>query len=532
LEEGWPLDLRQPERYWIEPNDDTELTLLHATNTAPSASLASSTEQEQSRPYWLPYAETFTILLLAIASLWAVRPLLEEWGMFRAYNSAGLSYLATIFPLISMRPLHLTPSALQWLAGGGQVWGVGVVAAFMLVARYLVVRWAVTPVLSPVQRWAFATACTVLVGWPALWLARFHPAQLSATLFFVLLGLSIRLNIRNSLLPYIAGALSLCALLMVYQALALLVCAIPVIAYLWVPHGQSSDISARVYRSARSSVMVGGGFALYAIYAAAIYTVMDGVYEVAMAATARQTNPVMLLLGNIPTAYKATFERSPESLGLLMVLLCFAASELDKRRGEAYAVLGLLAALCLPLLSLVYISPGNLRDPERAMFPVACGAVVILLGLFILQRRKQSRNPQYIILVGALLASGAMSAQNARARWDFQEDIITQVTNLALATGAKRITIRDETGLLGDVYTFLDNVLTDAVATRGVEMQIKLCTPNGVDRIHPDAYRYPLTTTPRCAASTEQNAQTLEAVARMHESKVVIERAVPPTAQQ
>lgn len=506
--------------------------MQHAATGASSSLQVSTKVPDQNAPCWLPYAEAFTIALLAAASLWSVRPLLEEWGLFRAYNSVGLSHLASVFPLISMRPLHLTPSALQWLAGGGQVWGVGIVAALMLLARYFAVRWAVAPVLPPVQRWAFSTAGAVLIGWPALWLARFHPAQLSATLFFILLGLSIRLGIRNSLWSYISGMLSLCALLMVYQALALLVFTIPLLSYLWVPPGQSQEFSARIARSTRSCIMIGAGFILYGMYAAFIYTVMDGVYEVTMATSAQQTNPAMLLLGNISIAYGATFGRSPESLALLIALLCVAAAGPEDQRAGRYALLAVLAVFCLPLTSLVYINPVNLRDPERAMFPVACGALIVLLGLFMVRTAAKRFDFRYMIIATALLASSVVSAHNTRGVWDFQKDITTQITNLALSTRATHIILRDETGLLGDVYTFLGDGLSDAVASRGVEVKIELCTPPGVDRIHPDARRYPIATTSRCTTAGEQNPQTIEAVARMSGSKVVIGTVQRPTVRQ
>ncbi|WP_338665122.1 hypothetical protein VQH23_08095 [Pararoseomonas sp. SCSIO 73927] len=462
--------------------------------------------------------------------LWAVRPLLEEWGLFAIYASSGLSYLLGTFSVVALRPLHLTPSALQWILGGGQVWGVGVVAALLLATRYAVARWAVAPVLPPVQRWAFATACTVLVGWPALWLGRFHPAQFSATLFFVLLGCGLRLCIRNTVLPHVMGALSLCALLMTYQAVALLVCTIPFLAGLWVPPGKAGDMPARLRRGARSAIMVATGFALYALYVAVIYATMDGVYELALAAGVVRSNPVALLLGNIATVYGATFGRSPEILGLLMALLCAAASGPEPRRGRLHALLGSLAVLLLPLLSLTYILPAHLQDPERAMFPIACGATVLLLALLMVGRPGRIASPPCILLVAALLASGAASAHQARARWNFQKDIGAQVANLARTSGAGRILLRDETGLLGDVYTYLGNTLSEALLVLGVRSWVNLCTPDGVDRIHPDALRYPIATTPRCAAPAAQD--TLVAVARMQGGKVVIERAPPGTAGQ
>ncbi|WP_338665121.1 hypothetical protein VQH23_08090 [Pararoseomonas sp. SCSIO 73927] len=503
--------------------------MSQAAPIAPSASLPLTAGQEQDRPSWLPYAEVLTVLVLAAASLWAVRPLLEEWGLFRAYNAVGLGYQVQIFPLLSMRPLHLTPSALQWLVGGGQVWGVGIVAALMLVARYYVVRWAVTPVLSPTRRWAFATACTVLIGWPALWLARFHPAQLTATLLFVLLGLSIRLSIRRALLPYILGALSFCALLMVYQALALLVLTLPILACLWVPPGQSADMRARLRRSARTAVMVGLGAVLYAAYVLVIYVVMDGAYEVSVVTGSAQTG-LTALLRNIPLIYKAAFERSPESLGLLIMLLCIAAHALNRRGGAAHAVLGILAVLCLPLLSLIYLNPVHIQDPERIMFPIACGAVVVLFGLFALSVEGSDGRPIHIVFVGALLVSGLVSASEARGRWNFQKDLAKQVAELAATTGSREIALRDETGLLGGMYTFFEGILSDAVAVSGVEVRVGLCTSSGVDRLYRYTNQYPLI--PRCSGSGEQNPQVLQAVARIQGERIVIERAVPRGAGQ
>ena len=111
-------------------------------------------------------------LLFALA-VWSMRPLLEEWGMFYAFHLEGARFFILHFEKGPMRPLHILAYWLQWLLAGGQPVGVGIAGGLLVVARYLVVRWAVAPLLSPVQGAVFAFPCAACVGWSGMWLGRF-----------------------------------------------------------------------------------------------------------------------------------------------------------------------------------------------------------------------------------------------------------------------------------------------------------------------------------------------------------------------
>ena len=214
--------------------------------------------------------EMASLIALCGLAVWSVRPLLEEWGLFRAYQESGLGYIWSIFSMISMRPLHLVPSATQWIVGAGYPIGVGITAALLFAGRYFVVRWAVTPLLHPAHRWLFATIATTLIGWPGLWLARFSPAQFSAIFFFLAVGFGIRVARRPGFARATGVALSIVAMLMTYQALAIAALAIPLLAFLWVPPGQGDLVADRMRRAIWAGLGLTAGAVAYAIYAVVV----------------------------------------------------------------------------------------------------------------------------------------------------------------------------------------------------------------------------------------------------------------------
>src|SRR6476620_4565021 len=111
-------------------------------NTKPSAPLdrsaANSWLEQIIATNRLIVLESLTLLTLLALTFWSVRPLLEEWGMFRAFNVYGLGYLQTLIRTLPMRPFHFISYALQWLLGNGQPVGVGAGTSVLLVTRYFV----------------------------------------------------------------------------------------------------------------------------------------------------------------------------------------------------------------------------------------------------------------------------------------------------------------------------------------------------------------------------------------------------------
>ncbi|MCO6391108.1 hypothetical protein GTW25_08710 [Aliihoeflea aestuarii] len=441
-----------------------------------------------SRIAWLRM-EIATLGFLIALTVWSVRPLLEEWGLFHSYLMHGLSYQRDIFSLIALRPLHLTPSGMQWILGGGHPIGVGVVAVLLVAARYIVARWAVAPLLSSAHQWLFAMSATALVGWPGLWLARFHPAQLSAVFLFAALGFSIRLIVKPRAVHFAGAAFSVVALLMTYQALALVVAALPLIA-LFV---RDFDWISRLRGVAISAAALGAGLALYLLYAYLVRDLATDSYEGLLIAHLRSVGLWNVFVENVSTSYATVIFGG--SLFLISCSLLIGLAILTDWR-PMHAVLASILILLTPLLSLVYLSVGHLRDPERALFPATVGAS-LALAVVCIQNRARARHGVAAVGVLAMLAASTVSAYQVRQMWLTQDSIIRQVQAIAEEVQGPLVII-DNSGRLGDVYTFLEGTLSNAVNVYGTDADIIICTPADVDRKHPYADRYPIQTTRRC----------------------------------
>ena len=450
--------------------------------------------------------EAATLLVVAGLNLWAVRPLVEEWGTFTNFRDLGpffpwderLSYMA-------LRPLHMTGYFLQWVAGGGKPIGVAIVAVLVTVARYAVIRWAVTPILNPVDRWVVATFGAVLLAWPAAWLGRYMGAQISAVVFFIALGCSVRLARAPSWPVFVFGALSAFAVLLFYQALAIamLVGAVLCAALAWriaPPAGRS-----------RSALRAGAPFVIglsaYAIYAAVMLALGLGTYESEMAGGGMSLS---FIAERLEAVYASTFGANGLTAPLLLALaigfLLAGAPPSPRRR---HFLLMMSAVLALPVLSLVYLSMTHAADPERTLFPVSVGFVLLLIVAGTVrngaQATGQSIRPVASLVAVALITSAAFAPQ-VRGYWDIQSSVISQMLKEELRSD-EGVLLKDTTGVLGDLYTFytarLPNGLSQtllqyALSASGLRQNVSLCTPIGVDRLRNVVSHLPVASTERC----------------------------------
>lgn len=78
------------------------------------------------------------------------------------------------------------------------------------------------------------------------------------------------------------------------------------------------------------------------------------------------------------------------------------------------------------------------------------------------------------------------------------------------------------TGTLGDVYTLLPPIMTDALAINGKKIDATICTPISVDRLHPIAQRYPIPSTERCEEMANKPNGTLILTAQFINNSLTI----------
>lgn len=477
--------------------------------------------------------ELGTLLVLAVLTLWSVRALLEEWGLFSAFNAHGLGYLQQFAATIPLRPLHLVPAALYWELLQGRTSGVAVGTLLVMVLRYFVVRWAVSPLFQGRDRWIVAAMAAVLLAWPGAWLGRFAPAQFSALLFFVAFGFAIRLHRRWSF-PAAAGCVaSVLMLLGSYQALALCLVALPLFALLWTPRDPSAPrlgLLAARKAELRVALTIALAFVVYGIYAVLVSRGAGGGYEADLAQSSGRLLTVEGLATHIGTAYLTGFGSTPLLLPMLLVLAFYLLAGRTQAGGGTPSTLslplvatGLIAAL--PLFSLIYLNAGHIADPDRVLFPISVAFVVTVVSLLARCQGAGSPNAgqvRAVVVVGALLLAATVAAWNAKKYANVQRQVITQAVAAIDVHQPRSLLIQDATGTLGDVYTLLNPTLSQALAVHKRHVDATICTLSAVDRIHPDAQRYPIPTTQRCEEVPAQPGPVLVLVARKIDGMIVL----------
>lgn len=476
--------------------------------------------------------EALTLAFLVALIFWSVGPLLEEWGMFRAFNGSGLAYFETFAPAIPMRPLHLVAYGLQWALGHGHPFGVAASTGLMLVLRYLVSRWAVSPLIQGYDRWVFSVVAATFAFWPGALLGRYGAAQLSALFFLVAFGFAVRAHRRWSVTSLIGCAVGVLLGLATYQGLTLCLLLIPVASLFWVDAKTSGvfGVRDRASRAIRVTVGIGLGFLLYFIYWLLIEKLVGNTgYEGSLAGDSARLLTLTGLMTHIKSAFITAYAKEayllPALLLIAFVLSQNGISRLKTVKARAVALsLIALAITFLPLLSVIYVNALHINDVDRVLFPVIGGFTVICFT--ILSSFSRSQSDSKIIgstgVVAALLATLMVFAFNAHRYVVLQQSVIEQTWKAAESAGAKSVILRDETGTLGDVYTLYATTLTDAIGALGKNVSAIICTPIGVDRLHPVAQRFPIGSTERCESMQPAPPGSLVLYARWLNGALVV----------
>lgn len=474
--------------------------------------------------------ETATLVVLVGMVFWSVAPLLEEWALLNAFRSVGFGYLGIFASSNPLRPLHLSASALQWFLGDGHPIGVTIATALMLVFRYLIVRWAVTPILDGHARWVVATLAAVMLAWPGAWMGRFGPAQLSALLLFVILGCAVRLYVRWSLTWALTCLVCVLGILSSYQAVVLCLAVLPLLALLWQPHNSTTAGIHRLAGALRVTIALASGAIAFGVYAMLVTRAGAGGYE---ADLARGSTRLLTLSGmgtHLLLAYSTAFGSSlllPLLLLVVAILVGPAVAALPDHRSQWRHLAGIAAlVLTVPLFGMIYLSEGHIRDPDRVLFPVISGFVLICISIlaWLTTAGAQVTRMAGIAVVLVAVLTGGLTASEVREFARIQTEIIDQTQAAIHERKPGSVLIVDTTGMLGDVYTLLNPTITDALANRGIPVPASICTPLPLDRFHPVARRFPIETTPRCEQAPPMAAPTLVLTTRLVDGKLALMR--------
>ena len=478
----------------------------------------------------------FPPAVLTAIALWAVYPLLEEWGMYRAFNAQGLGYIWELARQIPMRPFHLIPYAVHWISGGGNPAGVGIGTAIFLLMRYFVTYWAVTPFLKGNARLLAATLAATLLAWPGAWYGRYAAAQASAILFFLALGFSVRFLRAPSWRSTAGCIVSVFLLLCTYQALAICLLAIPLVATSWPapPAVASGAVNSRLSNAGRTAIPIASGFLLYAIYAVTCKLILGSLgYEESLASDASRLLSVPGAVTHIKAVYATAYFNTVYVFPLLLAFFLLVHRDGLRRTGEPGRALSSAAAAillvgALPLMSLVFVNEAHMRDLDRVLFPLSVGFVLVMAtaSFHLVGRGLEEIHPGTAAsAIGLLLIAAFLTAANGRENGLIQASVLKQTLPILSKTGPRSVLLRDETGKLGDVYTLYQIAFELALVVSGADVKAMICTPRGVDRLHDVARRFPIPSTPRCEELQDGGAGELVLSARWENGVIRIDEA-------
>jgi hypothetical protein len=493
--------------------------------------------KKELQEYGINLIELMILSSLMIISVMFVRPLLEEWAVMGSLNSFGIAgYLKIMDPL---RPLGNIPHLLQWYFSKGHEKGYAFIFGLMLCLKYLVARWAITPVLSRNAKILLALLATVLISWDSNWLLRTSNFQLASIFLFLALGAIIRITHSKKKFLFL-GSVATFSSLATYQSLILLLILLPIMVFL-IESDEIAEQKRKHFYSAILSIWSGlAGYALFVFIVLKVFTKSE-TYAESLVAGGSLINSIKIAFLNLHRLYETTYLNS--SFNILFVAsigsLYFIEKERQTNNTNNFARI-LITALCflllLPLLSLSYlIQPLHAGDPDRVLYPVSIGVVLFLLVIFSFSKQSflfDKKNSFLSILsIGILLNSATVSYRWHRLA-HIQESVLHQVQSLDKTKLASKIVVRDFSGLLGDEYTFLPPYLKIALATKGLNLNIELCTPLSVDRIHPFARKFPISTTARCEDFIQKDeVSSIFDININGENDLILSEYQPPTTK-
>lgn len=489
---------------------------------------------KSSDKFSLMATEILTVATVIVLALITVYPLLEEWGLLLAYEVHGVKYLSpdTHGIDIPLRPLHLIPYFLAWLLGNGSPIGVTIAVTILAVSRYFVCRWAVTPVMGGYQRWIAATLAAVLIPWSGAWLGRYMSAQFTALLFCAAIGFSFRLLKSRSLKMSLGLVASVSAILFTYQALFVLIAALPLfVSYAYNENCKSYTRSCVLVNTPQVFFPVALGVLIYAGYALTRFGGMGGGYEEGLANGVTRILTMPGLISHLEKLYStAFFDGLTLPLIILIVAYILFGGYENNEKNTKFQWNDLVVIACtflLPIASIVYVSALHANDPDRVLFPVSVG--FLMVAICALKKARVTFNVmpgqfalRGVVLVGVIVLSAIATTIPIREFSLIQKNLISQLLALKLNNYIATIYIRDETGLLGDVYTFYANTLSDALALKGRPVRAVICTPMANDRLHVYARRFPIPSTDECEKIDFPSENSLVLTASISKEEIVL----------
>ncbi|EIC09006.1 hypothetical protein OR221_0714 [Microbacterium laevaniformans OR221] len=429
---------------------------------------------------WIP----ITVLSVAAVLSFALhfRPgevaFLEEWPLAEYWNEHGLlGFAAHYGPWSASRPLHLVPTALGLLLGGGSPVGIFAILGLVAAGQFLLVMWALKPVQPP---FVVAVAIGLFVSlhplWAAGYLQRFLPAQTAVLVVIVVVGAVVRFVGGGRVhWLWIAGACTAIALC-IYPGPA---AAVPLLT-LSVCLAMKSSL--RRLASVIAAVLVPAALVtLYSLVVVRVFTPSGSSYESSTVDVAAVASPVQTL-----TMIADTLVAEGRLILLAMVVVIAIAVTLGVTRimTPRSAVVMAVVALCGPACAVVFFGNASwLHDIDRVSYASSLGALAALLA-WPLAAARVHRGVQTTLAL-ALIAVSVVGAVRGVESWQpfisLQHKLFTQIAPIAAEVQEGQIiVVVDHSGTYGSEYTLPQYYISSAShIMTGRATQVWLCSMPG-----------------------------------------------------
>lgn len=433
-------------------------------------------------PLFLAITIVATILFSA-----ASYPTLEGWGLWSAYERSGFTYFVKSLPSQCDRPLHLVPSLMAWLSPGRYDTGCMILGGLLTVLRAsLAIAIIRSLTINRETGFLLFLICVLQPMWPAAGYERFHAAQISFIFFLSAFYCCTRTTTKLDFIVISAGFIFAVSGLMTYQALFVVAFVTPFILL---------TLSTRPL--ARTTALVFWttcGF--YIVYQTFITYYFPGSY------TSSFKEP--LTMNSIVNLYATVLNSGVFVICSLIGVTFFLCTHSWFRSESIIRHIFIITILLLtPVCGVIFYRNGlKLNDPDRIMFPVTVSLIIVFVAAS--HPGKSIRitpSSRWIHLACGLIFivsfAGLISEplRCVRLQLTLLHQLSAHNHQFDHTTSVRLV---DNTGLFGDVYTFLPPHISLATNLYGIPGTFEICTSDSIARKHPYANRYPITTTPSC----------------------------------
>jgi len=288
-----------------------------------------------------------------------------------------------------------------------------------------------------------------------------------------------------------------------------------------------------VVQGPRSRRIIAVGLAVAAVGAVSVWSAFIAPKLSPTGYEAQLTSTRPDITDSVSRIFRTIGDYSPAMMVMAGLILAVVATLVQ--RGQLVAREGFILALAIlaaPLAALAYAATQlHLGDPERVGLPT--GVALWLIGCFLLTslaRDRVAARAAAVVTLGLTFFGAMVTYVTWTGYAHDQQELLIAVQDVREDADPNAILIvKDYTGHYGDVYVLLPPHLNIALDVEfGAGADAELCTADGVERDHPTAATYPISTTPYCSELIAGRITAPLADTTTSEGKIEILVIAPP----